>query len=156
MIGKPVEVEIVNRPSSDDDFDMDQIVYYEMGKSVTVPLAEVDTSKGSNHVFALAAEDVGIYEMTIRYSSELGEVAQIPVTIFTQSVPIGVLTFSGTNGEWKELKRRVCMTNKYSVLRLHFAQSGVKMESFTMRLLEKGRDGNAENGTSGDFELRFT
>ena len=156
LIGKPVEVEIVNRPSSDDDFDMDQIVYYEMGKSVTVPLAEVDTSKGSNHVFALAAEDVGIYEMTIRYSSELGEVAQIPVTIFTQSVPIGVLTFSGTNGEWKELKRRVCMTNKYSVLRLHFAQSGVKMESFTMRLLEKGRDGNAENGTSGDFELRFT
>lgn len=155
-IGKPIEVEIINRPVSEDDFDMDDIVYYDIKEEVTIPLENVDTTKNSNYVYALAAESLGIYEMEICYCSELGEVAQIPVTIFTQSVPVGVITFSGTNGEWKQMRKRVLIQNKYIVSRLHFAQSGVKLKTLTFRLVEKGSDSNAKEGTSGEFEIGFT
>lgn len=155
-IGQPIEVEILNRPVTEDDFDMDSIVYYDVKESAVISLDGVDTAKGSNYVFALAPEHLGIYEMTFTYSSELGEVAQIPVTIFTQSVPVGVLTFNGTNGEWKAMKRRVCISNKYVIIRLHFAQSGVVLKELTFNLLEQGGDADALEGTSGEFDIRFT
>lgn len=57
--------------------------------------------------------------------SDLGELAQIPVTLFYQSVPFAVFTFNGTGGEWNKLEKKTVLKNKYSVMRLYFGQNGL-------------------------------
>lgn len=156
-IEKPLEVEILNRPVTEDDFDMDSIVYYDVKSRVEIPLDALDTSKGSNFVFALAAEHVGIYDMKIGYHSELLELAQIPVTIFTQSVPVGVVTFNGTDGEHRELNRRVFVSNKYVIIRMHFAQSGVNFDKLSFSLSEKIDEARIQEAAeTKKYDIRFT
>lgn len=153
--GKVVSVEIVNRPVEADDFSMDDIVYYEVEENTVLPMAQVDTSKNSNYVFAMSIKSQGIYEMEFTFRSELEAMAQIPVTIFTQSVPVGVITFNGTGGNWKNVKKRVCIATKYVVVRFHFAQSGVELGEMSLRLVEKVKDEANPMDVEGEYDMGF-
>ena len=117
----------------------------------------IDTSKGSSFVFAIEVPTGHLYDLHIEYSSESGELAQIPMTIFSQSVPVGVVTFNGTDGEIRTMEKKVYMATQYIVVRLYFVQSGVNSHKFvftdTGKDIQKDiveLDGNPEF----DFALR--
>ena len=54
--------------------------------------------------------------------------SQIPVTIFSQSTPVGVFTWNGTGGKWTAQRKRVLLMSKYTTARLYFGESGVKLQ----------------------------
>lgn len=154
-IGEEIKVEVVNKPEDNDDFCMDDIVYYEIADHTVLPMESVETSKDSSYVFAMSIENQGIYEMEIVFQSDLGQMAQIPVTVFTQSVPVGVITFNGTGGEWKSITKRVCMATKYVLVRLYFAQSGVRLQEMKLHLIEKVKDEGSPMDVEGEYDMAF-
>ena len=66
--------------------------------------------------------------MELIAKSDLGELAQLPVTLFYQSVPMAMFTFNGTDGKWDSRQKKVIIHNKYAVLRLYFAQNGLSVK----------------------------
>lgn len=153
--GEGGKVEIINRTEEADDFDVEDIVYYDIGDDSVIPLEGVNTSKGASHVFAISINNQGIYEMELVFQSELGETAQIPMTIFTQSVPVGVITFNGTEGQWKSVKKRVCIVTKYVNVRFYFVQGGVRLREMKLRLVEQAREGANPVNTEGNYDFGF-
>ena len=104
------------------------VVYHKLNKEGVINLEDVDTSKGKDYTFALDLADLGEYQVEITAKSDLGELAQLPVTLFYQSVPFAVYTFNGTGGEWVTQERKVELHNKYAVLRLYFGQNGLDLK----------------------------
>lgn len=153
--GEAVPMEVMNKPVDTDDFSVSDIVYYDIAPETVLLMKDVDTSKDANHVFAMSLEKQGIYEMEISFRSDLEAMAQIPMTIFTQSVPVGVITFNGTDGVWKTLTKRVCVATKYVVVRLYFAQSGVELDKITLRLVEPSKDEGAPFDVEGGYDMSF-
>jgi beta-glucosidase len=104
------------------------VVYYKVDKEGVINLEDVDASKGKDYTFALDLADLGEYQVELTAKSSLGELAQLPVTLFYQSVPFAAYTFNGTGGEWVTLERKVELHNKYAVLRLYFGQNGLDLK----------------------------
>lgn len=118
------------------------VVYHKLDKEGVISLENVDALKGRDYTFALDLTEVGEYQVEITARSELGELAQLPVTLFYQSVPFAVFTFNGTKGAWVSIERQVELHNKYAVLRLYFGQNGLDLKEikFTYkRSLEEAR-----------------
>lgn len=155
--GEAETVEILHKPEDKSDFNMEDIVYYTFDEKGEIPMDGIDTSKGSSFVFAIDVPTGHLYDLHIEYSSESGELAQIPMTIFSQSVPVGVVTFNGTDGETRTIDKKVYMATQYIVVRLYFVQGGVEIHKFTFTDTGKNiqhdvteLDGNPEF----DFALR--
>lgn len=104
------------------------IVYYKIDEELTIDLSEISAAKGTDFVFALDMEKVGGYRVALTASSQLSELAQIPVSLFYQSTPNGVFTFNGTGGRDRTIEKKVVLKTKYSVLRLYFGQNGLRPE----------------------------
>ncbi len=154
-IGEEIEVEICGKPDEADDFDVSDIVYYDVEARTVLPMEHVDTSKDSSYVFALTTEEPGIYEMEMVFSSELEEMAQIPMTIFTQSVAVGVITFNGTEGRERSVTKRVCIATKHVVVRFYFAQSGVRLKELQLRLVEPVKKDGLPTDVEGEYDMGF-
>jgi len=104
------------------------VVYHKLNKEGVINLEDVDASKGTDYTFALDLADLGEYQVEITAKSDLGELAQLPVTLFYQSVPFAMFAFNGTGGEWVTMERKVELHNKYAVLRLYFGQNGLTLK----------------------------
>ncbi len=104
------------------------VVYHKLDKEGVINLEDVDASKGKDYTFALDLADLGEYQVEITAKSDLGELAQLPVTLFYQSVPFAAYTFNGTGGKWVTQERKVELHNKYAVLRLYFGQNGLDLK----------------------------
>lgn len=124
MNGDAVKVETIGENAASIAKDQD-VTFYQIEEELTIDLEGMSAGKGSEFVFALDMAKVGGYKVTLTAKSDLGELAQIPVTLFYQSVPFAVFTFNGTGGAWHSLERKTVLRNKYSVMRLYFGQNGL-------------------------------
>lgn len=124
MCGKMTTVEVTAESEASIDQAQD-VVYHKFNGEITLNLEEVNAVKGSDYVFALDVETVGGFKVQLTAKSELGELAQIPVTLFYQSTPCAVFTFNGTGGEWSTIEKKAILKTKYSLLRLYFGQNGI-------------------------------
>ena len=91
-------------------------------------LTGLDTSAGSTNQFALHTPEKGFYELTMKMKSDVSELAQMTISIFTNNTLWHTVTLNGTNGEW------VTKTALFQVfvsvdtyLDMFFAQSGIDM-----------------------------
>lgn len=130
--GRGIEVEVVG-DSAGSIARNQEVVYYKLDHEITIDLEKIKAEKGSDFVFALDLSGVGGYYVSLTAKSELGELAQMPVTLFYQSVPNAVFTFNGTGGAWHTIERKVMLMNKYSVLRLYIAQNGLSLKEIHFR-----------------------
>lgn len=108
--------------------DEQEVIYYKIDRELTIDLSQISARKGSSFVFALELEKLGYYQVLFTAKSDLGELAQLPVTMFYQSVPYAVFTFNGTGGEWKTMEGEVGMLDKYAVQRIYFGQNGLDVK----------------------------
>ena len=141
LMGTLENVEVVGGPKQDIE-DFDSVDYYELGKEYSVNLEDVDTSKGQSFVFAVNVEENTEYEVEYVAKSDLGELAQLPVTLFYQGFPIQTFAFQGSGGKTTSVKRKLAFRHRYAVYRLYFPQNGLQMISVNFRLL-----GNAGENT---------
>lgn len=94
----------------------------------------VKSQKGSNYSFALKVSQTGWYNVTITASSEAGELAQIPVTLFLTGSASGTFTWNGTDGKPVSMTKEAPMFSHFTAVRLYFAQNGLDLHSITFEL----------------------
>ena len=137
LMGTADDIEIINRPAEDNDnFDAANVEFHKLDGTVTIPLEGINTEKGTNFAFGLDIATPGKYIATITAQSDSGEVAQMPVTLFTLGLPVGVYTWNGTGGEWVSIEREILMFSRFIACRLYFGQSGLKLKDIKFEFIE--------------------
>ena len=104
------------------------LTYYKVDREVVIDLSDHEISKGTSIDFALDLEQLGYYKAELTAKSDLGELAQIPVTLSFAGTPRGVYTFNGTNGQWVTQTREADLGMKYAIMRLYFPQNGIEIK----------------------------
>ncbi len=137
ITGTADEFEIINRPGDEDGFNPADVVFHKLDGTVTIPLEDISTEKGSSYVFALDIVHCGRFRATVTAKSDAGELAQMPVTLFTMGTPCGNYTWNGTNGEWVSIDREVNMFSRFTACRLYFGQSGLTLRDITFEIVER-------------------
>ena len=132
------EFEIINRPGDSDDFDAANVVFHKLDGTVTIPLDDICTDKKTSYVFALDIVRCGKFRATITAKSDMSELAQMPVTLFTMGTPCGNYTWNGTNGKWVSISRDdINLFSRFTACRLYFAQSGLKLRDITFEIIQE-------------------
>lgn len=140
MNGHDVTIEVINQPKQEEDLHAENIVYYHVEDKTVIDMENVDTKKGSIFVFALETTMQGGYLVELTAKSDMGELAQIPVAFYGDSILCGVFVWNGTNGKWTTQNRRILLKSKYSVVRFHFQESGLNLKNIRFILEKKIMD----------------
>lgn len=126
MEGQEIQVEIENCPEEERLELLSPVEFQTVGNQLILPLDGICTDRGQEYRFGLDMERGG-YILEFTGSSDLGELAQLPMTVFTANIPLGTITWNGTRGEWVTMKKRYVATTRFTVFRLYFGQSGLKL-----------------------------
>jgi beta-glucosidase len=116
------------------DFDL---TYYTVDEELIIDTKDLDTQKGSSKIYGLSFQKSGKYTVKLKVRSNLGELAQIPVSLFYNQELIATITINGTNGKWLEIEKEfepVVHSNNY--MKLYFAQGGMEIDQLTIRFKE--------------------
>lgn len=139
LLGCAEEVEIIGRPKEEDDVTNENVEVFVLDNEVTVPLGDAAATKGSSYVFVLDVKHFGEFDVEMTASSESGELAQIPVTMFVLGIAWSNFTFNGTGGKPVTIPRTTQFYSRYTTVRLYFAQNGLKPESIRFKLKREGK-----------------
>lgn len=139
LLGDAPEIEVLNRPADAEDDNTD-VIFYELNTSLTIPLEDIRTEKGSNYSFALTVNTPGWYKVTVTASSTQSELAQIPVTLFSMGTASGTFTWNGTGGKPVSFSTLLPLFSRFSAQRLYFAQSGLNMHEISFEQVSNGVD----------------
>ena len=127
--GNGPEVDHINSVFEDDNVDVTVDRYYDVDNGCEFEVEE-DTSTGEDLVFGVTGKIAGEYEMLVTGTSDLGELAQIPMTVYVTGIPISVMTWNGTGGSEDTRKCRFFIFSHSSrslAVRIHPTQPGVKL-----------------------------
>lgn len=133
LVGEADTVEIIGRDDSENE-ESAPVIWYDIDKKLTIDLEGVKSQKGSNYSFALKVSQTGWYNVTITASSDAGELAQIPVTLFLTGSASGTFTWNGTDGKPVSMTKEAPMFSHFTAVRLYFAQNGLDLHSITFEL----------------------
>ena len=128
LVGEPVEVEIINRPKQADDFSIDDVEYINVDRDILIDLTEKASIADTNYVIALDVEHPGEYEVSLRGSSTLEKLAQLPCTLFFNGFPVSNFTFNGTDGKDVVIRKEVKFYGRFNVLRLYVKSNGLDLK----------------------------
>ena len=134
VMGDRPTVKHIDCPFSDDEIEAKVDLYYEIDKDPVITV-DVDTSEGKDFVYGITCNKPGVYECEIVASSDLSPLAQIPITIYYTSIPLRVVTFTGTEGKDVSQKVDCILINKHSVFRMHFGKRGLKLKCLKFKYL---------------------
>ena len=134
LMGDRPTVKHIDCPFSDDEIEAKVDLYYEIDKDPVITV-DVDTSEGKDFVYGITCNKPGVYECEIVASSDLSPLAQIPITIYYTSIPLRVVTFTGTEGKDVSQKVDCILINKHSVFRMHFGKRGLKLKCLKFKYL---------------------
>ena len=134
LLGTDEGVEIINRPASADDINMEDVEFIELGKDeLVIDLTYKECKANTNFVLALDVKEFGAFEASLTGSSELGELAQLPVTMFFQGIPMTSFTFNGTGGKEVTITKDIPLVTRFSICRLFVASSGLKLKQIKLK-----------------------
>ncbi|MBB6481235.1 glycoside hydrolase family 3 C-terminal domain-containing protein [Spirochaeta isovalerica] len=116
--------------------DRENLTFYRINAEGTdIDGSSMNTSGGSEELFGITVRTFGMYDLKVRYKSDLNVLAQVSVSVFMDNQLIGTLALQGTEGEWKEQTLHMGMifgTNHF--IKLFFPQTGLDLESLTFKL----------------------
>lgn len=135
FMGNEIKVTVKNRPEEDEDLDVSEVTFIELNGDLVIPLDTKPSKAGTNYTIALDVKSQGIYDITLVGSSKLGELAQMPCTLFFTSIPILTFTFHGTNGREDEIVRRHELRTRFAVMRLYVARNGLDLKEIRFHRL---------------------
>ena len=138
LIGTADEIEIINRPSSPDDINMKDVEFIELGKDeLVIDLTYQECKANTNYVLALDVKEFGSFEAALTGSSELNELAQLPVTMFFQGIAMASFTFNGTGGKDVTILKDIPLVTRFSICRLFVASNGLKLKQIKLKFKSK-------------------
>ncbi len=128
LVGEPVNIEIINRPKQADDFSIDDVEYINVDRDIIIDLTEKASTADTNYVIALDVEHPGEYAVSLRGSSTLEKLAQLPCTLFFNGFPVSNFTFNGTDGKDVVIRKEVKFYGRFNVLRLYVKSNGLNLK----------------------------
>lgn len=126
-MGEEPEFEVCNKPKTE-EVERNIMPAVEILEEGTFDLTGLKTEAGSVNQFALRIPKQGMYKVTFKMKSDLGELSQSSMTIMMNKIPIRTITINGTNGEWVEhsIELESFIAIDYYI-DLAFAQSGIQI-----------------------------
>lgn len=140
FLGDETTVNITNRPEEDEDVDMSNVDFIELSGDMVMPLDTKPSKAGTNYIIPLDVKTQGHYEITLVGSSKLGELAQMPCTMFYTSIPMMTFTFHGTDGKEDSITRNFMFRHRFAVMRLYVAKNGLDLKEIRFHHLPEGSD----------------
>ena len=138
LLGTDQGVEIINRPASPDDINMEDVEFIELGKDeLVIDLTYKESKANTNYVIALDVKEFGAFEASLTGSSELNELAQLPCTMFFQGIPMASFTFNGTGGKEVTITKEIPLVTRFSICRLFVASNGLKLKQIRIKFKSK-------------------
>lgn len=137
-IGEETTVTVINRPAEPDDVDLSEVEFIELDGDMTIALDTKDSKAGVNYVFPFDVKKKGVYEIRLTGSSDLGELAQMPCTLYYTNIPIATFTFHGTGGENVVISKEFDLHTRFSVMRLNVGRNGLHLKEVTFHYLREG------------------
>jgi len=135
LLGTAEKIEIINRPKAPDDINLDDIEFVTVEKEISIDLTYQECKANTNYILAFDVTYPGTYEVTLTGSSELGELAQLPCTLFYQGIPMTSFTFNGTGGKDVSLVKECMFPTRFSVDKLLVTSNGLKLKSISFKYL---------------------
>ena len=149
IMRSPVMLHELNRNSQEDleelkaqddnDFISDELVYFEqIGDEINIDGSDFDIKKGKAEVFGITLHKSGIYEISMRMKSDLGALAQLPVSVYYDNALKTVITIQGTEGVWVTETRPIGIVfgmNHY--IKLYFGANGLIIDNIKIRFVEE-------------------
>lgn len=129
LLGREEKIELLHCPYTEESTQDAAGILYEVGEGLEIDLTGVVCEKGTQHVLTLVIDDPADYRITLTASSEAGELAQIPLTLFLMGSANGTFTWNGTGGKPVSFARDYYLSFHYTSVRLAFAQNGLKLHS---------------------------
>lgn len=139
LLGTAENIEMLNRPKEDLPDDA-PVVFYEIDRELHIDLSDVEARKNTSYSFALTVNQGGWFRVTVTAASNQGELAQIPLTIFSMGTASGTLTWNGTNGVPQKRSTDIPMFSRFTTIRLYFAQNGLELKSIDFELVKAADD----------------
>ena len=137
-LGIGTRINVIGRPTEDMDVSMDDVEFVIMDGDLVFPLDTKESKGGTSYILPFDIKTPGTYELTIVGSSKLGELAQLPVTLFYTGFPLLSFTFHGTEGEPMEIVRNTVLKERFAVMRLYVARNGLELKEIRFRFLHEG------------------
>ncbi len=129
LTGDDIKIVHENDPFGEDDVDMTVDKYYDVDNGCEIEVDQ-DTSEGKDLVFGVTGRIPGEYDMVATGISDLGRLAQIPVTVFITSIPVSVMSWNGTEGKEEDRHAKFYIfphSSKSLTVRIHPGRPGVKI-----------------------------
>ena len=132
--GNEAEIETTD---SDDSFKEEEldVEYVSAGKGFTMDLSGYKFGSGDEILLGLDFETMGMCKIAITASSNLGELAQLPVSVFYSGKVYGVYTFNGTGGKSVTIEKDMFVHSRHAVFKLYTPVNGLKLESIQFKFL---------------------
>ena len=133
MLGEDEEVEVLNKPEEAIDTEAASKVYF-IDDELEIDLSDVKVQSNMDYSFTVERAKEGAYSITLTASSDAGELAQMPVTIFSMSTALGTFTWNGTGGKpVSHTIEQAYFFSRFSVIRLHFRLAGLDLISIKFK-----------------------
>jgi beta-glucosidase len=124
--GNEAEIETADTDDSFKEEPLD-VEFINGGMDYTYDLKEFADQK--EIVFGIDFDTVGMCKVSITASSELGELAQLPVTFFFNGKVYAVYTFNGTGGKSVTIEKDIFIHTRHTIYKLFMPGAGLKLES---------------------------
>lgn len=142
LMGDGDVVTSYNCPYADDTVPVKADKYYDLSGELVIDFDDTLQGPTKDITFGILNNHPGRYKITYVGSSELGELAQIPMTVFYIGIPVFVITWNGSGGQDVEHVVEANFTPKNSVIRIHFGAAGVKLKQIHFEYLHDLKEGS--------------
>lgn len=129
-------VQVKNKPVDTLEQLMEDVEFTELHDHYEEDLTGRESVKGTSYVFAFNVPDDSAYRVTLTGSSTLGEVAQLPVTLFYNGFPVLTFTFRGSGGKDVSIDRVLDFRSHFWTLRLYVGSSGLELKNIRFDRVE--------------------
>lgn len=135
----PEELEEMNA-KEDNDFSPVDLKFYKVDKSgeeVKIDGSNIITKRGECWVAGIEVTKFGLFEISVTMKSELGSLAQLPISVFLDGTNKTTISIQGTEGKWvTETRELGVIVGNNHYLKLFFGADGIELDEITIHLVD--------------------
>ena len=135
----PEELEAMNA-KGDNDVAPSDLVYYKADETdeIVIDGALLSPKAGQSDVFGIQVEKFGSYSIIFTMKSDLGELAQLPVSLYYDNALKAQISIQGTEGKVIEEKRELgVIFGPTHFIKLYYGANGIEILKVVIRLEEE-------------------
>ena len=135
----PEELEAMNA-KGDNDVAPSDLVYYKTDEAdeIVIDGALLSPKAGQSDVFGIQVEKFGSYSITLTMKSDLGELAQLPVSLYYDNALKAQISIQGTEGKVIEEKRELgVIFGPTHFIKLYYGANVIEFLNVVIRLEEE-------------------